>query len=411
MINRILLTLFINFLISPFVNATEQYPDWSIKGFGSFGYITTDTNSLGFVRNRTQTQSITKSGGITTDSRLGVQLDVDFNQSLHATVQWIARDHGGDFLEQNLEWAFLRWHPFHDIDLRVGRLAMDTFLVSDYRNVGFAYPWMRPSHDFYANLSTYHVDGLDISKRFSIDSDYLTLKFFAGYGMNHFPTALGLFEMDMPMSGISLSYESNNWLTRVVYNFQRFVTEVPNEELTSVLNNPNFNNFLPNISSLTPHVSLKDTNLHYVSLGTRYDDATWLIHAEASYLNSQTSLIGETVSGYLSIGRRFSNLTLYSVYGIAHGFHSNVDIPDPVVADPALLNLQASLDVAINNNSPKQQSFSLGARWDVHPKIALKTQWSHYWFGNNGAVYWRHLEDGNKPDQVNVWSVGVDFIF
>jgi len=146
-------------------------------------------------------------------------------------------------------------------------------------------------------------------------------------------------------------------------------------------------------------------------LGTRYDDAVWLMHAEISYLASDTSLVGDVLSGYMSVGRRFSDFTFYSVYGVAHGFHKNVDIPTPVVADPQLLGIQSFLDVAVNNNTPKQQSFSLGARWDVHPKIALKTQWVHYWFEENGAAYWRHLDDSIKPSQVNVWSVGVDFIF
>jgi len=411
MINKRFIILFIVFLISPIAKASDQYPDWSISGFGSFSYVATDTNSLGFIRNRTQTQAVTKSGGVTADSRLGIQLDADWSDSLHTTVQWIARDHAGDFFEQNLELAFISWRPAYDLDIRAGRLAMDTFLISDHRNVGFSYPWMRPSHDFYANISVYHFDGADIAKQFRIDSGYLTLKAFAGYGMNDFSIGLGLFEMDMPITGVSLAYETDNWLTRVVYNYQRFDTEIPNESLTTVINSPQLNAVMPGLSKLSSHVSLKDTNLHYISLGTRYDDAVWLMHAEISYLDSQTSLIGDVLSGYMSVGRRFSNITLYSVYGIAHGFHKSVDIPTPVVADPMLLGVQSALGVAVNNNTPKQQSISLGARWDVHPQIALKAQWVHYWFEENGAAYWRHLDDSVKPDQVNVWSVGMDFIF
>jgi len=135
------------------------------------------------------------------------------------------------------------------------------------------------------------------------------------------------------------------------------------------------------------------------------------LHAEISYLNSDTSLIGDVLSGYMSAGRRFSSFTFYSVYGVAHGFHKHVDVPDPLVPVPELFAVQSALDVAINNNTAKQQSFSLGARWDVHPQIALKTQWVHYWFGEDGAAYWRHLDNEKKPSQVNVWSVGLDFIF
>jgi hypothetical protein len=140
--------LLIAFFLSPIIQAGDQYPGWSVSGFGSFGYVGTDTNSLGFIRNRTQTKSATKSGkgggGVTTGSRLAIQLDINFNESWRTTVQWIARDHAGDFFEQNLELAFIGWRPTYDLDIRAGCLALDTFLISDHRNVGFSYPWKHP---------------------------------------------------------------------------------------------------------------------------------------------------------------------------------------------------------------------------------------------------------------------------
>jgi len=407
--------LLIAFLLSPIIQADDQYPDWSVSGFGSFGYVGTDTNSLGFIRNRTQTKSATKSGegggGVTTDSRLGIQLDVGFSDSLHTTVQWVARDQAGDFFEQNLELAFISWRPVYDFDIRAGRLALDTFLISDHRNVGFTYPWMRPPNDFYNKIPVYHFDGADIAKQFSLDSGYLTVKVFGGYAMSSLAGDVGVFDMDMPITGISLVYETNNWLMKAVYNYQHLDTEIPNEPLLDLINNPQLNAVMPGLSTLAPHVSLKDTDLHYMSLGTRYDDAVWLMHAEISYLESETSVLGDVLSGYMSVGRRFSNLTFYSVYGVAHGFHRHIDIPTPVVSGPSLLGIQSVLDSSINNNKAKQQSFSLGGRWDVHPKIALKTQWVHYWFEESGAAYWRHLNNATEPSQVNVWSFGVDFVF
>jgi hypothetical protein len=91
-------------------------------------------------------------------------------------VQWVARNHAGAFFEQNLEWAYLRWRPWNDLDLRVGRLGLDVFLLSDYRNVGYAYPWMRPPQEFYAPLFPYHLDGADIAQRFHLGEGFLTLK-------------------------------------------------------------------------------------------------------------------------------------------------------------------------------------------------------------------------------------------
>jgi len=410
--SKLNLFLLLLLLIAPYPHANAQYPEWSIKGFGSFGYVATDTNNLGFLRDRTQTQPTKKSGSITIDSRLGVQLDVDFNQSIHASVQWVARDHGGDFFEQNLEWAFLRWRPKYDTDIRIGRLGLDTFLLSDYRNVDFAYPWMRPPHEFYANIPLYHFDGIDFSKHFNIGSDYLTLKLFAGYSMSHFPTGFGLYNMDSPVAGITLNYESGNWLFRGSYSYQRLITDVPSESLTRPMSSPAINAVIPGISTLIPRLSLKDTNLHYISIGTRYDDGTWLIHAEASYLRTQRDLMPDTASAYFSFGRRFANVTLYSLYGITQGFHSKVSVPKPIVPVPQLQQLQTNISHTINDNANDQQSLSLGFRWDIHPKIALKAQWSHFWLGHRGAALWTQPASPNQvPDKVNLWSFGVNFIF
>ena len=71
--------------------ADESYPTWSVKGFGSLGFTRADTDKIGFYRNRTQTQEAKKSLEIATDSRLGVQLDVDLNDNWHITTHNLSR--------------------------------------------------------------------------------------------------------------------------------------------------------------------------------------------------------------------------------------------------------------------------------------------------------------------------------
>jgi hypothetical protein len=48
-------------LISSTSIADEAYPNWSIKGFGNLGLVRSDSNKIGFYRNRTQTQEVNKS--------------------------------------------------------------------------------------------------------------------------------------------------------------------------------------------------------------------------------------------------------------------------------------------------------------------------------------------------------------
>ena len=403
------------FLLLPISSLAGDFsPQWSIKGFGSLSIVGTDTNTIGFYRDRSQAHSIKDSWGVTPDSRLGLQLDVNFNQTLQMTLQWVARDHAGDFFEQNLEWAFLRWRPLSDLAIRVGRLGTDVFLSSDYRNVSYAYPWMRPPHEFYGTIPIYHYDGFDIAKRYTINNGYLTLKMFAGYSTNQIISNPGnaLFDFNAPVAGGNLTYEYSNWRTKLSYVFVHPLTDTPGfNETSTLLNNPLINLGLPGISELTPYLTSKHTNMHFMSIGGTYDDGIWLAQAEVAYLHTDTPLFPSLTSAYLSLGRRISSVTLYTLFGIAHTFDNNIDVPNPVLPSPEFQDIHDSVDIFLNQNGINQKSISLGVRWDVYSNIALKAQWSHFWLGDNGAQLWQKFKTEQTPSQVNVWSFGFDFIF
>ncbi len=393
------------------VFADEIAPRVSISGFGTFGFVTTDSDRLAFTRDRTQTQGASASGGITNDSRLGLQLDVDLTNAIHLTTQFVARDHAGDFLEQNLEWAFLRWTPQQDLDLRFGRMGADLFALSDYRNVGYAYTWVRPPHEFYANVPMYHYDGLDITKKFHLGEDLLSIKVAGAYTYNEVPLEDNLrVNLGAPATGVNMVYESGNWRARFSYSFLHLVTDYTSPAIEQ-LRDPLANIIFPDVQKFIPYYSPKNTDINFFSLGAAFDDGTWLMQAETSYTHSKYKLFADTASGYLSLGRRFDKLTLYALYGIAYSFDQHANVPKPIVDLPELDALYQTIDRSLNSNGVHEQSISIGLRWDVLPKVALKTEWSHYWFGNNGTRLWLRDTSGDWPEQINLWSLSMDFIF
>jgi hypothetical protein len=327
-------------------------------------------------------------------------------------VQWVARDHAGNFFEQNLDWAFLRWRLNDDLDIRLGRLGADAFALSDYRNVGYAYPWMRPPHEFYTGIPYYHFDGADITKKFSLNNGFLSVKVYGGYSFNQLPTVGGVNNQQSPTAGISLRYENGNWQTRLGYNYASVTSEAPIQDILGVINNPLSARVWPDLKQLLPAVTMRGKEYHFGSIGVAYDDSIWLAQMEAAYLTSNTLWSPTRATSYLSVGRRLSTVTLYTLLGIAKTFQHNVNIPYPLVTSPALLGVQQQLDKALNNNAINEQSISLGTRWDFYENMALKTQWSHYWLGsNNGPQQWQQPSGNLTPNTVNVMSVGIDFIF
>ena len=231
--------LFLLLCVTSQVHADDSYPNWSLKGFGTLAFTGTDSKNLGFYRDTSQTQDVTQAWGISTDSSLGIQIDASISPTLHATAQWIARDHSGNFFEQNLEWAFLRWLIDDDLTLRIGRLGVDVFLLSDYRNVGYAYPWMRPPHEFYAYLGLYHFDGMDVTKKWNVGDGTLSLKSFAGYSHNQYQDKVTsrIINFDFAIAGANVLYETGDWRFRASYGLAHTLSE-PAKPLLTAINNP-----------------------------------------------------------------------------------------------------------------------------------------------------------------------------
>lgn len=394
------------------VSANDNFPNWTIKGFGTLGMSQSDTRQLSFYRERSSKKQTIDSWQWQTDSRLGIQLDVDITDTTHATVQWVGRDHMGSFFEQNLDWAFLRWSPTSDIDIRVGRLGFDSFLLAEYRNVGYAYPWIRPPHEFYANVPLSHFDGVDIKKSLSLANGYLSLKVYAGYS-SLFADFAGA-ELDGPLAGGNIVYESTNWQIKAGYTFIKLMDEQPfmEDDLAYLaLDEAD----IPGIQSkFAPLVSIKNSHFHFLTLGTSYDDGKWLAHAEVSYMGTEDIVHNDTTSAYLSVGRRISNVTLYSIFGASYGDQRNISVPKAaVVGNAEVEQIRDYWDGLVNIKGVDQKSISVGLRWDFYPKVAFKAQASHFWLADQseGWLWGVNDIDNKAPSSINVVSFGLDFIF
>jgi hypothetical protein len=391
--------------------------DWSFKAFGTLGAVGTDTDQLGFRRDYTQDTAATRDWSVAIDSRLGLQIDADYGNTLHAAVQFVARNHAGAFVEQNLEWAYLRWRPRDDLDLRIGRLGLDVFLLSDYRNVGYAFPWIRPPEEFYFPLFPYHFDGADIAQRFGLGEGFLTVKGFAGYNLTDvLPSYSPVFGLETLMFGGSLAFESGDWRTRLGYAQLRALNDtlqVPTlRTLFNTLQNPLINALWPGAAALGNDFSIQGRQIQYTSVGLAYDDGLWPIQAEAAYIHSEANQLPGMANAYLSVGRRFGAVTLYSLFGIAESLHAHADVPEPLVPAPDLVSLRNYVDGLLNGNHMDQKSLSVGLRYDVYENIAVKAQWGHFWLGNGSTLFWLDPTVSSPGAiEVNVWSFGVDFVF
>ena len=81
------------------------------------------------------------------DSRLGLQANYRLDGGLSFTGQITA--HGGNVFKPAIDWAYASWALSDSLTLQAGRKRLPLFGYSDFFQVGYAYPWIRPPGDLY----------------------------------------------------------------------------------------------------------------------------------------------------------------------------------------------------------------------------------------------------------------------
>ena len=160
-----------------------------------------------------------------------------------------------------------------------------------------------------------------------------------------------------------------------------------------------------------------DLRVHYLSLGLLYERGPWQIHAEISRTTDVIDA-ASSKSMYVSVGRRFGDLTLFTMAGRILPAKPALVSPawgpaltplvGPVLAGQAQLLADAAVG-ALNIARTDQRSLSVGTRWDVTPRTAFKLQFDRFFVGSTGAGLWNG--NNGSSGQANVVTATLDFIF
>jgi hypothetical protein len=123
------------------VHAAVQDPSASIfsfSAFGTLGLVHSSEDDADFTASPLQPTGAgyTRPWSPAVDSRLGAQLTVRFTPQLSAMLQVIAEQRNDDTCTPHVEWANISYQATPDFSVRLGRIVLPTFLLSDSRKVG-----------------------------------------------------------------------------------------------------------------------------------------------------------------------------------------------------------------------------------------------------------------------------------
>ncbi len=387
--------------------------------YGTLGLTHDDNPNWIPVRDLSQRPRGQSSDSRVMDSRLGAQINVRLNDSVDLMVQAVLRKQVDSSPNSALDWAFVNLHPMSTVDVRLGRVGYDVFLMSDHRNLGYVYPWVRPPIEFYGWVPMYSVNGGDIA--YSLEEGSVHWRFKAQGGMAGLKFPMGkngpdYYFRSSDVWSLTTERESGAWRTKLGYSQILIGPDAPILEPLQAGLQQVAGAGIPGVSgessALLTQLTYKGVKLRYANFGVAYDDGLWQGQAELGRVNTSADMVSNGTMAYVGVGRRFGDFTPFVLLS---GIQSNNPVKQPVAnwAPFGLSGLQATALSALNSTRFHQETASIGLRWDFSSHAALKAQWDSTHVHANGYGLWYQAAGAavQNDAQVNLFSVTVDFIF
>mgnify|MGYP000855961068 CR=1 FL=1 len=397
--------------------ADASQPDASVSpsgsglkfsGFGTLGFWQSNgPDDLQFRRELGQNLDRVTKRHERSDSRLGLQLNYQATEHIELVGQVVAREKADSRVFNSVEWAFLKYRPTYDTELRLGRVGLSTFMLSDYRNVGYAYHWVRPPTEFYGWIPFYSLDGGDAVHAWQLGDGQLRAKVYAGKTESGMPWGHDSYKLDAAIFGMGVAWESDAWRLRAYHTNLRFQRNAPFSQLATYLNMAA--PIWASGAEYADDVELKGQRLGYSVLGATWDHDGWQLATEIAFTTASTTFAPQGTSAYLSLAYRVDSWLPYVSFARSWDQHK-FKLDDPI-GGFGLEAVADQLRYAYKSTHTSQYTASVGVRWDFADRMALKMQWDRTVVSQDGTQMWGYGSATWNGAPKHVWSATLDFAF
>ena len=311
------------------------------------------------------------------DSVYGINIRTDVSDRVSGAAQLLATSTSSNF-NVEAEWAYVSYKFSETSSIRAGKLNLTTFLLSDYANVGYLFPWIRPPVEVYENNPLKNFLGVEwLHVNHIGKAAKLTSQIFIG----------------------SAQVEDNGFNFRATdgigINFQ---LDTPHYSLR--------------IGGISPNIQLEDSTGAEVldlddrgfmyTVGASVDWNNFILYTEAVATDTegQTQAIFPNQNGaYLTLGYQMGKYLPHVTFGTSDGdIYTGVEPLGPNTARVPIT----------------QDSVALGLRYDVDDSVALKFEYQMVSLEDNKGDGFGSIDANvvpNTVDSYDVITVAMDVIF
>jgi hypothetical protein len=376
--------------------ACAALPPIEVSGFGTGGFVVTDTGKAEFGRAQQQTVGANSEGDVGVDSLFALQGTVHLTDMFSATVQGIVRRMFNPGFQLDIPVFFVKADLTRDLSVRVGRIQLPEFMSSDYRQVGYSNTWVRPPIEVYGQIPFDSDDGVDVLYRKTVGPADISAQAFYG-------------KTDLSFAGATIQ-SRKNWgvnanvtvgpLTLRAGRSQSAFTS-RSAAVTQLLTAVNAAGFTALANRLNP----LNVPFRFTDFGFSFDETHLTIQGEISK-DTGGGFLASTDGQYILAGYRVQKFTPYAMYARQKVTSARTDTTIPRFGP--LIPLAVGVDQLINSVGADQHTFSAGVRWDVHESVDLKLQVDRVSPQGNGLFF---NVRPNFHGPVTVASLTLDFVF
>lgn len=341
-------------------------------GFGSVGLSHSDQKQGDYVLDSSVPKGVGRSDEWTArnNSRAAIHVTANFTPTISAIFQVDSEYRNDGSFRPEIEWLNVKYAFTPNLFMRVGRIALPTFIDSENHDVGYSYVWVNPPVDLYHQLSIPSSDGIDIVYRSEIGESGNTFKVIYGKNTTERPTSVST---SKDMWGVFDTFEYGSATLHVSYQQRQSSTR----------------NVLTNTSG--------DWTLNSdLSIGGSYDPGEWFVISEWIQRRSNFKIGAMYVSG----GYRINKFTPYLLYSQNSPGSFLPGSPAPSAA-------------AIDRANRSQSTTGVGLRWDFMRNYDFKIQYDQVKLSNTSNGYLINVPAGTTlyGSKFYVISAVVDLVF
>lgn len=328
-----------------------------ISGFGSIA-ASQSNNDAGYMGNESDSWELDQ------DTLLGIQLEAKFTERLKFVTQVVTK--GRYDYDIEAEMAYFSYET-DLLTVRAGKFATPFFMYSDYLDVGYAYPMLRPSNELYDNIIISNYEGMDLLIPIEFENSSLLLQPYAGVTRLAERDAKGVGETTFnDFIGATVHWYIDDLTLRASY-------ATGQSEYTA-----------RDRAEIPIEVVVDDQKGEFISVGAHYDNGDLLAMLEAAEIKLDGSF-SDTISVSGLVGYRVGSIMPY----VGASWLKTTD--DELRVDSSPLSYQTN-------------SYSIGTRWDFYKNVALKLDLVYAVFDDAPLYY------GFEDDSF-VYSAAIDFVF